>query len=61
VLRCGARSHVTWLRDGRGVKGRHAQAYRVARSDSGHSLACQARRADGGVGRSRAVLIGDSK
>jgi photosystem II stability/assembly factor-like uncharacterized protein len=59
VLRCGARSHVTWLRDGRGVKGRHAQTYRIARGDSGHSLACQARRADGGLARSRAVLVGD--
>jgi photosystem II stability/assembly factor-like uncharacterized protein len=61
TLRCGASSHVTWLRDGRGIKGRHARTYRVARTDSGHSLACQARRGDGGVGRSRAVLIGMSK
>jgi hypothetical protein len=58
TLRCGAKAHVTWFRDGRAVKGRHAQTYRLASSDSGHSLACQARRADGGVGRSRAVPIG---
>ena len=56
-LRCGAGGRITWLRDGIGVKGAHARTYTVRTRDRSHALACQARLADGGIARSRAVLI----
>ena len=33
LLRCGARTGISWLRDGRALKGRHAPTYRVRESD----------------------------
>jgi hypothetical protein len=57
-LRCGASSHITWLRDGLGVKGAHARTYKVRSGDRNHTLACQAKLADGAIARSRAALIG---
>ena len=57
-LRCGAVSHITWLRDGLGVKGAHARTYTVRKGDRNHTLVCQAKLADGAIARSRAALIG---
>ena len=57
LLRCGAAKNVSWLRDGRVVKGRHARTYRVRVGDEGHALACQSRGADGAVARSTPVRV----
>jgi hypothetical protein len=57
ALRCGAAVRLTWFRDGKALKGRHARTFAVGASDRGHTLACQTRRPDGTVARSRAALI----
>ena len=44
ALRCGAALRLTWFRDGKAVKGRHARTFSVRASDRGHTLACQTRR-----------------
>jgi hypothetical protein len=57
LLRCAATAHIDWLRNGMAMKGRHARTYRVRTADSGHTLACQTHRSDGGLARSRAVSV----
>ena len=57
LLRCGATARISWLRDGRALRGHHERAFRVRPRDRGHALACQTRRADGGIARSRDVHI----
>ena len=56
-LRCGAAKRITWFRDGKAIRGRHASVYLIRTADRGHVLACQTRRPDGGIGRSRDVRI----
>ena len=60
TLRCGAALRLTWFRDGKAVRGRHARTFVVRRGDRGHTLACQTRRADGTLARSRAARIGSA-
>ena len=57
LLRCGATTRIDWLRDGTAMKARHARTYRVRPADSGHSVACQTHRSDGGLARSRALTV----
>jgi hypothetical protein len=57
TLRCGAAAPVTWFRDGRAIRGRHARSFTTRRGDRGHTLACQTRTAGGSLVRSRAVRI----
>ena len=61
VLRCGAKAGISWLRDGRALKGQHAPTYRVRLADEGHALACQARSAGGTALRSPAVRVPKSR
>jgi photosystem II stability/assembly factor-like uncharacterized protein len=56
-LLCSAHTQITWLRDGRAVKGAHGRAYRVRPGDEGHALACESRGADGTPAFSRAVRV----
>jgi hypothetical protein len=58
TLRCGAAVRITWFRDGKALKGRHARTLLVRRGDRGHTLTCQTRRPDGTLSRSRAARIG---
>jgi hypothetical protein len=57
LLRCGAATGVSWLRDGRALKGKHASTYRVLESDRGHALACRSRSADGTLATSGVVHV----
>lgn len=56
-LRCSATVRVSWLRDGRALRNRHARTYRVGAADEGHALACQSKAGDGTLARSPALRV----